>query len=55
MEEPLVPVAPVHPQVLRYLEHVRFEKRLAARTATLYALHLADLEQRAAVVPVDLL
>ena len=55
MEEPLVPVAPPHPQVLRYLEHVRFEKRLAARTATLYALHLADLEQRAAVVPVDLL
>ena len=55
MEEPLVPVAPVHPQVLRYLEHVRFEKRLATRTATLYALHLADLEQRAAVVPVDLL
>ena len=55
MEEPLVPVAPAHPQVLRYLEHVRFEKRLATRTATLYALHLADLEQRAAVVPVDLL
>ena len=55
MEEPLVPVAPPHPQVLRYLEHVRFEKRLATRTATLYALHLADLEQRAAVVPVDLL
>ena len=55
MEEPLVPVAPPHPQVLRYLEHVRFVKRLATRTATLYALHLADLEQRAAVVPVDLL
>ena len=55
MQEPLVPVAPPHPQVLRYLEHVRFEKRLATRTATLYALHLADLEQRAAVVPVDLL
>ena len=55
MEEPLVPVAPPHPQVLRYLEHVRFEKRLATRTATLYALHLADLEQRAAVVPVELL
>ena len=55
MEEPLVPVAPPHPQVLRYLEHVRFEKRLATRTATLYALHLADLELRAAVVPVELL
>ncbi len=55
MQEPLVPVAPPHPQVLRYLEHVRFEKRLATRTATLYALHLADLEQRAAVVPVELL
>ncbi len=47
--------APLHPLVQRYLEHVRFEKRLASRTATLYTLHLADLEQRAAEVPVEVL
>ena len=29
---------PIDPQVLRYLEHVRVEKRLAARTLTLYTL-----------------
>ena len=55
MEELPAPAAPVHPLVQRYLEHVRFEKRLAPRTATLYALHLADLQQRAAEVPVEVL
>ena len=39
--------ATVDPLVQRYLEHVRFEKRLAERSATLYALHLADLQARA--------
>lgn len=33
-------------RVERYLAHVRVEKRLAARTQDLYALHLADLLQR---------
>ena len=55
MEEPPAPAAPVHPLVQRYLEHVRFEKRLAPRTVTLYELHLADLQQRAAEVPVEVL
>ena len=55
MEGSPAPAAPPYPLVLRYLEHVRFEKRLASRTATLYALHLADLQQRAAEVPVELL
>lgn len=32
--------------VERYLQHVRVEKRLAARTQDLYAEHLADLLQR---------
>ena len=41
--------------VERYLEHVRVEKRLAARTVTLYALHLQQLADKAAAVPVDLL
>ncbi|RYY77792.1 MAG: recombinase XerC, partial [Comamonadaceae bacterium] len=27
----------------RYLEHVRVERRLAARTVELYAIHLAEL------------
>jgi len=55
MEGSPAPAAPPHPLVQRYLEHVRFEKRLASRTATLYALHLSDLQQRAAEVPVELL
>ncbi|QHI99733.1 tyrosine-type recombinase/integrase [Xylophilus rhododendri] len=32
-----------HPLVLRYLDHVRFEKRLAERTVTLYQLDLLKL------------
>ena len=48
--------APVHdPLVLRYLEHVRVEKRLAARTLVLYTLDLEKLAQFAAVAGVPLL
>ncbi len=43
------------PQVLRYLEHVRVEKRLAARTLTLYTLDLEKLAQFAVGVNVPLL
>src|SRR3989344_9037022 len=51
------PTAPttLDPHVLRYLEHVRVEKRLAARTLTLYALDLEKLAQFAAAVSVQLL
>ncbi len=41
-------------RVLRYLDHVRFEKRLADRTITLYGLDLDRLEALARAVPVDL-
>ena len=37
--------APLPPEALRYLEHVRVEKRLAARTVTLYTLDLQRLQQ----------
>ena len=52
---PIAPIAPMdrggstgpddppHPWVQRYLDHVRFEKRLAARTLTLYQLDLQKL------------
>lgn len=40
--------------VARYLEHVRVEKRLAARTVALYTLDLQKLCGFAAQVPVDL-
>ena len=46
---------PTDPLVLRYLEHVRVEKRLAARTHTLYTLDLERLSQFAAGVNVPLL
>jgi len=39
----------------RYLDHVRFEKRLAERTATLYALDMDKLSVNAAQAGVDLL
>ncbi|MBK9347398.1 MAG: tyrosine recombinase XerC [Burkholderiales bacterium] len=45
----------VHPLVQRYLEYVRVEKRLAARTVALYTLDLERLSAMAARVPVDLL
>ena len=46
---------PTDPHVLRYLEHVRVEKRLAARTLTLYTLDLEKLAQFAAGVNLPLL
>ena len=45
----------MHPLVQRYLDHVRFEKRLAERTATLYALDLDKLSVNAAQAGVELL
>ena len=43
------------PLVQRYLEHVRFEKRLAPRTVALYTLDLAKLQALAAAAGVELL
>lgn len=40
--------SPVDPLVERYLAHVRFEKRLADRTVTLYTLDLEKLAHKAA-------
>lgn len=42
------------PLVQRYLDHVRFEKRLAGRTVTLYTLDLVKLVDNAALVGVAL-
>ena len=41
-------------RVARYLDHVRFEKRLAERTSTLYALDLQKLAELALAANVDL-
>ena len=41
-------------RVARYLDHVRFEKRLAERTSTLYALDLQKLSELALAANVDL-
>ncbi len=41
-------------RVARYLDHVRFEKRLAERTTTLYALDLQKLSEFALTANVDL-
>ncbi|WPB56248.1 tyrosine recombinase XerC [Xylophilus sp. GOD-11R] len=41
-DEPAVD-RPTHPLVARYLDHVRFEKRLADRTVTLYGIDLQKL------------
>ena len=43
------------PLVQRYLDHVRFEKRLAARTVALYTLDLTKLQTLAAAAAVELL
>ncbi len=43
------------PLVLRYLDHVRFEKRLAGRTCTLYRLDLERLAHMAQATGVPLL
>ena len=53
-EAPATPL-PADPDVQRYLDHARFEKRLAARTLTLYTLDLERLAQLAAGVNVPLL
>jgi len=42
------------PLIQRYLDHVRFEKRLAERTVTLYTLDLEKLSQHAAAAAVAL-
>ena len=55
MPDALVASLPTDPHVLRYLEHVRVEKRLAARTLTLYTLDLEKLAQFAAGVNLPLL
>ena len=46
--------ASLEPLALRYLDHVRFEKRLAERTCTLYRLDLERLSAMAAEAGVDL-
>jgi len=53
-EVPAIPLS-ADPDVQRYLAHARFEKRLAARTLTLYTLDLERLAQLAAGVNVPLL
>jgi integrase/recombinase XerC len=45
----------IDPLVLRYLDHVRFEKRLADRTCTLYKLDLIRLADMATASKVPLL
>ena len=56
LHESVCDEAPVpHALVQRYLDHVRFEKRLAARTVTLYALDLDKLSGLARTAGVDLL
>ncbi len=47
--------AATDPLVSRYLDHVRFEKRLAERTCTLYQLDLTRLAEMAAASQVPLL
>ena len=47
--------AEADPLVIRYLEHVRVERRLAARTVTLYELDLIKLADYAKTASVDLL
>lgn len=44
----------IDPLVQRYLDHVRFEKRLAERTVTLYSLDLDKLAEQAAAAGVGL-
>jgi len=50
-----VPTPAPQPLVQRYLDHVRFEKRLAARTCTLYQLDLQRLADMAQAAGVELL
>ena len=53
-DDPVEP-RPVEPLVQRYLDHVRFEKRLAARTVMLYTLDLDKLSRNAQAAGVGLL
>ena len=55
MPETDVHAPTLDPLVQRYLDHVRFEKRLAARTCTLYQLDLERLAQMAQASKVELL
>jgi integrase/recombinase XerC len=55
MEETLKTVAARESLVIRYLEHVRVERRLAARTVTLYELDLIKLADYAKSASVELL
>jgi integrase/recombinase XerC len=55
MAETLKTVAELEPLVIRYLEHVRVERRLAARTVTLYELDLIKLAEYAKSASVELL
>lgn len=50
-----VAAADLDPLMLRYLDHVRFEKRLAERTSTLYRLDLIRLAEMAQASGVPLL
>ena len=49
------PASQPHPDVQRYLLHLRTERRVADRTLLLYGEALSRLQQFAAVAPVDLL
>ena len=51
----MLDTAATDPLVTRYLDHVRFEKRLAERTCTLYQLDLIRLAEMSAVSKVPLL
>jgi integrase/recombinase XerC len=44
----------IDPLVERYLEHVRVEKRLAARTVTLYSLDLLKLSELTQALQLEL-
>jgi len=56
METPALPATPkLPPEALRYLDYARVEKRLAARTLTLYTLDLEKLARFAAGVDLPLL
>jgi len=49
------PLAPLHPAAQRYLDHVRIEKRLAARTCELYRQDLIKLQAHCTEAGIDLL
>jgi integrase/recombinase XerC len=55
MQETPNSAAELEPLLIRYLEHVRVERRLAERTVTLYELDLVKLAAYAKLASVDLL